>query len=262
MGRAIGGGEWLTGGNRLEDDAADKDAALLDVSRPVDTFDPILDEAEKHKKRRQRHRNLGDADSYNTDELDAEKDATADVTDGGALPRASGDVGAYDAATTRVWLKTLVSETGLDADGPGAADGAGAAPQAPATEQSGEAGASRQLHKAASSCGSLRQRLSSRTMSRGFDEMLATLAPPRALGEAFHEKHRAKRESPVVLNEITLEEEEFAEEEEEEEDEDEESEAMSEGEEEEEAGAADEEKGDGDIQQTMALSPARSTPAK
>ncbi|RNF03556.1 3'a2rel-related protein [Trypanosoma rangeli] len=209
--RAIGGGEWLTDRKRLEGDATDNKVALLDVSKPAEKFDPILDEAEKHKKRWQRYRNLGDAEINNTDEFDAEKEAAADVTDGSAAPQASGNVGAYDAATTRVWLKTLVGETNVDADGLDVADKAGVSSQASAAEQSGKAGISHQIYRVNSGCGQQAQFPRGRTISRGFDEMLATLAPPEALSGAFHDKNCIKRESPLVVDVVVAEKDEFAE---------------------------------------------------
>ncbi|ESL10832.1 hypothetical protein TRSC58_01428 [Trypanosoma rangeli SC58] len=215
MGRAIGGGEWLTDGKRLQKGAADSTVVLLDVSRPAEEFDPILDEAEKHKKRWQRHRNLGDAEINNTDEFDAEKEAAADVTDGGTAPQTSRNVGAYDAATTRVWLKTLVGETNVDADGLDAADEAGVASQASAAEQSGKAGTSHRIYRVSSGCGQQGKFPRGRTISRGFDEMLATLAPPEALSKAFHDKNCVRRESPLVGNEVVAEKDEFAEDEDE-----------------------------------------------
>ncbi|EKG07601.1 3'a2rel-related protein, putative [Trypanosoma cruzi] len=208
MGRAIGGGEWLTERKRQEGNPVEDNNLLLDLSKPVEEFDPISAEAEKHKKRWQRSRDLGDAESYNTEELNAEKDATADATDDGAAARGSPGSGAYDAATTRVWLRNLVSGTYSNADGTGVVHDVGAVPKTAATDQSGETGAGRQLYKASSGDGQQGQFLRGGSTGRSFEEILASLAP------AIHEKGCAKKEGPAVTSEADEEVEEEDEEEE------------------------------------------------
>ncbi|EKF39703.1 3'a2rel-related protein, putative [Trypanosoma cruzi marinkellei] len=202
MGRAIGGGEWLTERKRQEGNSVEDNNLLLDLSKPVEEFDPIRAEAEKNKKRWQRSRDIGDAESYNTDELDAEKDVTADATDDGAAARGSAGSGAYDAATTRVWLKNLVSGTDANTDGTGVVHDVGAVPQTAATGRSGETGAGRQLYKASSGDGQQAQFMRGGSTGRSFEEILANLAP------ALHEKGCVKQEGPAVTSEADEEEEE------------------------------------------------------
>ncbi|KAH9600512.1 hypothetical protein LSM04_004045 [Trypanosoma melophagium] len=149
MGRVIRGGDWLTDRSRSRTAETGNIVLPIDTLTPGMEFDPILEAAEKHKRRWMRRRNLTDtensdsniniddnnksnhtknsisaasAEVENTFEEEALGTSVDDVSPekveepigvGMRIGRRNTIVavaGTYDVTTTRVWLKKLVNE--------------------------------------------------------------------------------------------------------------------------------------------------------
>ncbi|ORC87922.1 putative 3a2rel-related protein [Trypanosoma theileri] len=241
MGRVIRGGEWLTDRSRSRFPEVGNIVLPLEVSSPTVEFDPILDEAEKHKRRWMRRRNLTDAENSISNIQNNEKSKSNNNNNSASMVGAEIEsafeeealgtsvddtspekaeegsptlmrlgrrntivavAGTYDVTTTRVWLKKLVSEEESNADNN---KHNGDADALQVSMGDGAGGASTSGVENGDSRHGRRSSFSTphgkRDGGRSFQEILEDVAAPDDLSATFHAKVKMTPEGLVFDSE-------------------------------------------------------------